>query len=356
MKNTATREVLQSLTTNQKLIATLTTQWGDAGLTPRDSSFFMHATIARHYLYGGYYPIGGASKIAETQLPAIQKSGGDVFTYARVAEILFENNRANGVRMSDGHTISSPVVISAVGVPLTFGSLVPETMGYDKKMEQVEPSMAHLCMYIGLKHTAETLQLPKTNFWIYPNENHEDNVDKFEQDMNQEFPLVYISFPSAKDPSWQERYPGTATIEIVAPAKYQWFEKWQDKTWGKRGDDYEQLKNQLAERLLEALYDKLPQLKGKIDYWELSSPLSTRYFNEYSQGEIYGLNHNPVRFRQNWLRPKTSLKGLYLSGQDTLTCGVVASAMSGIMTAVSVLGFWKARKLLALIKAGNSKD
>ena len=32
------------------------------------------------------------------------------------------------------------------------------------------------------------------------------------------------------------------SIEIVAPAPYEWFEKWNDETWGKRGEDYEALK------------------------------------------------------------------------------------------------------------------
>lgn len=60
--NRTTREVLETLTGNQELIAALTGQWGDNGLVPDDSSFIIHALIARHYLYGGYYPVGGASK------------------------------------------------------------------------------------------------------------------------------------------------------------------------------------------------------------------------------------------------------------------------------------------------------
>jgi hypothetical protein len=35
------------------------------------------------------------------------------------------------------------------------------------------------------------------------------------------------------------------------------------KPWGKRGDNYNALKQRLTERLLEHLYDNLPQLQGK---------------------------------------------------------------------------------------------
>ena len=71
---------------------------------------------------------------------------------------------------------------------------------------------------------------------------------RFIDDKNAEFPVVYISFPSAKDPDYQNRHPGTSTIEIVAPAPYQWFEKWRDETWGKRGADYDAFKDQLGDR------------------------------------------------------------------------------------------------------------
>ena len=37
----------------------------------------IHTLIAKHYMYGGYYPIGGASRMAETIIPKF-KTGGEV--------------------------------------------------------------------------------------------------------------------------------------------------------------------------------------------------------------------------------------------------------------------------------------
>jgi len=348
-----TQVVLDKLIKSKKLKAILTTQWGDSGLTPKESSFIIHANIARHYLNGGYYPVGGASKIAETHLPVIQKAGGEVFTYARVESIVIEQNRATGVKMADGHIIKSNTVISGVGVPLTFEKLLPETvakqLGYEQKSKNIQPSMAHFSVYLGLNKTAQELKLPKTNFWIYLDEHHDENVQVFLDDPKKDIPLVYISFPSAKDPSWDERYPGKATIEIVAPAAYEWFEKWKDETWGNRGDDYDAIKQAWLDRLLKVLYKKLPQVEQHIDYCELATPLSTQFFCEYSKGEIYGLDHTPKRFEQRWLKPQTAIKGFYLTGQDILTCGVVGAAMGGMITAVSVLGLRKGKQLQKLM-------
>ena len=337
-----TYEVLSELTDNQDLIATICGQWGDMGLPPKQSAFMVHAMIARHYLYGGYYPVGGSWKIAETIIPKIQATGGEVFTYARVKEILIENGKTVGVEMQDGHRIDCDCVISSAGVANTFGGLIDEniakTMGYDKKLESVESSFAHLCVYIGLKSTAAELGLPKTNFWIYPSADYDGDVQRFIDDKESEFPVVYISFPSAKDPDYLNRHPGTATIEIVAPAPYVWFEQWHDETWGKRGDDYGAFKAELGERLMEHLYDKLPQLRGKVDYYEVSSPLSTNWFSGYQRGELYGLSHSANRLQQDWLTPKTKIQGLWLTGQDILTCGVTGAMMAGLMTTTAMVG------------------
>ena len=208
--------------------------------------------------------------------------------------------------------------------------------------------MASVCLYIGLRKTAAELDLPKTNFWIYPSEHYERELEVLERGPEAPPPLIYISFPSAKDPDFERRRPGRATIEIVAPGPYEWFERWAGTTWGKRGDDYEALKAGISEQLLEALYDKLPHLRGQIDFHELSTPLSTDWFCRYPRGEIYGLDHDPERFAQDWLRPKTEIPGLYLAGQDVVSCGVVGAMVGGLLAAVQLGGLngWRlARKM-----------
>lgn len=348
-----TYDVLSELTSDQDLIAVLCGQWGDMGLPPKRSAFMVHAMIARHYMYGGYYPIGGSWKIAETIIPQIQETGGEVFTYARVKRIALEGNNVTGVEMTDGHQIDCACVISSAGVENTFSSLLSKEAvtqaGYAPLLKRVKPSMAHLGVYIGLKQTAEQLGLPKTNFWIYPDNDYDAAVDGFMDDSQAPFPVVYISFPSAKDPDYERRRPGTATIEIVAPAPFEWFEKWQGTTWGKRGDDYDAFKAELGERLMAHLYEKLPQLNGKVDYYEVSTPLSTDHFCAYQHGELYGLDHDSTRLQQTWLGPRTRFKGLWLTGQDVLTCGVTGAMMAGLLTTSAIIGMPKARGLLKRI-------
>jgi all-trans-retinol 13,14-reductase len=337
-----TWEVLSELTDDPELIAVLTGQWGDLGLPPKRSSFVIQALIAKHYLHGGFYPVGGAWRIADTILPRIRATGGEVFTYARVEQVLVQDGRTRGVRMADGTEIAARCVISDAGAINTFARLLPADVarqhGYDRLIDDVKPSIGHLGVYIGLKGTAEEYDLPKTNYWIYPGNDYDAALDRFMADPTGPFPAVYISFPSAKDPDFARRHPGKATIEIVAPAPYEIFARWADRTWGQRGEDYATLKQGYGERLLEHLYDKVPQVRGHIDYWEVSTPLSMKWFCGWERGELYGLDHDPSRMRQRWLRPRTKVPGLWLTGQDIMSCGVSGAMMGGLAAATAIAG------------------
>jgi all-trans-retinol 13,14-reductase len=339
-----TWEVLRSLTDDPKLAGVLAGQYGDYGLPPRQSSFGMHASLVKHYLAGGCYPVGGSGRIAETIVPRLEAAGGVALTNAAVEELLVDGGAVTGVRMVDGREIRAAKVVSNAGAINTFERLLPaaerERLGLAGKLRALQPSAAHASLYLGLKRSAAELGLPRANYWIYPEGgyDHDANVERYLADEGAPLPVAYISFPSAKDPDFERRHPGKATIEVVTLAPWERWQKWADLPWKKRGEDYEAAKERLAARLLEPLLRHEPQVAEHIELQELSTPLSTRHFTAYGSGEIYGLSHDPARFEQRMLRPKTAVKGLWLTGQDVVTCGVGGALLSGFLTASAITG------------------
>jgi len=225
----------------------------------------------------------------------------------------------------------------------TYNKLIPQKSLVKHKLlaqlQTVQPSVSHACLYIGLEGSPSELQLPKTNYWIYPDDlDHDACVERYMNDLDADFPVVYISFPSAKDPEWSNRYPGKSTIDIITLLPYNAFSAWSDTKWKKRGEEYEALKEKIAKRLLKVLYKQIPQVQGRVDYYELSTPLTTQHFINYDQGEIYGLDHTPQRFRQRFLKPRTPIKNFYLTGQDIMTAGVGSALFSGVLTATALTG------------------
>jgi all-trans-retinol 13,14-reductase len=350
LSDRTTKDVLDEITDNVELKAVLAGQYGDHGMPPGESSFAIQAVVNKHYWKGGAFPIGGCQRIAETIIPVIEAAGGAVAIRAGVEKIIVKDGKATGVLMEDGSILEAPMVVSGAGYLTTMEGMldkdVQKAIGFSTE-KCVARSVSHVCLYIGLKHDLRDLGIGSTNYWVYPHNDHDRGVKEYMADPSKPFPVTYISFPSLKDPEWEERYPGKSTIEMITLAPFEWFEKWEDERWKHRGDEYEAYKEQFAQRLLKELYKQFPQLEGKIDYYELSTPLSTKHFVNYAKGEIYGLDHSPARFRMKELRPKTPIKNLYLTGQDIVTVGIGGALMSGLLTAAHVTNdFWLTNRIV----------
>jgi len=353
-----TREVLENLTDNQQLISVLTGQWGDYGQVPKDAAFLMHSLLAKHYLSGAAYPVGGASSIAREIIPTILKSGGGVYTDAHVDEVLVKNNTAYGVRLADSSEITADKIVSNIGFVKTIKQLLPKESQKLHKTErwtkEVSVSSGSICLYAGFKGDSKSLDLSSTNLWLYPNGNHEANVENYSKaqkdDLDVDLPLVYISFPSTKDPQWSTHFPDKSTVEIVSITQNEWFEQWQGTQWNKRGDDYLAYKEALSQKLLSKLFEREPQLRDKLDYYELSTPLSTQFYQRNVSGEIYGLDHFVERFNKPFLHPQTPVKNLYMTGADIMTAGVGGALLAGVITTMRMLGLRKMSQVKALLK------
>ena len=74
---------------------------------------------------------------------------------------------------------------------------------------------------------------------------------------------------------------------------YASFAPFENTIWKRRGPDYDSLKGALAERLRHELELAVPAIAGKIDHAELSTPLTTRHFMNYQQGEGLRLGGYP---------------------------------------------------------------
>jgi all-trans-retinol 13,14-reductase len=347
-----TREVILSFTKNEKLIAVLTAQWGNYGLPPSQSSFMAHAVIVNHYMQGGSYPVGGSSAVVDALIARIEQGGSRVIANSGVSEIIIQQGRATGVKLDNGTTLSANIIISGIGAHNTLSQLLPELASKPikalrNKVMALKKSTAHLSLSIGLLGTASELGLPKHNIWEYDSYDMDTAYHAYERGAAALPNMRYYSFPSAKDTAWQTHSPGTSSIQIVMLCDYSHFAAWEDTKWQQRGEQYEAMKQALTDKLLDKLYALYPLTRGKVILTDLSTPLSTKHFNYYTRGEIYGLTHSPARFMLQELRIPTPISNLLLTGQDTICVGVGAAVASGMLTASLILK----KNLLGTIQA-----
>ena len=52
-------------------------------------------------------------------------------------------------------------------------------------------------------------------------------------------------------------------------------------------------------------YKEFPQLEGKVEAFEVGTPMTNEHYLNSWDGCSYGLDHGPARWRQHWLGPHT---------------------------------------------------
>lgn len=326
---------------DEKLKAVLASQWGDYGLPPSQSSMAIHALIVNHYISGGYYPVGGSKKIADSIIPIIQSTGGELLVNHTAKEIIINNGKAIGVRAikKEGNDFIekeffADKIISTAGAKITYTDLIPKESEPDfiDEIKNFPSSTAHICLYIGLKESPEKLGIKGENYWIFNTYDHDRIISEMDLLSEGVVNSVFVSFPSLKDPEAKSH-----TAELIAFAGYDSFANWANKPWKNRGEEYESIKKKISKTMIEFTEKHLKGFKNLIDYSELSTPLSTEHFTGFHHGAIYGIPATPDRYKMKWIGPYTHIKNLYMSGADAFGHGIVGGLMGGALTSALVV-------------------
>ncbi len=333
-----TAEVLDQLTNNTKLKAVLTAQWGYYGATPSKSSFAIHALTVRHFWNGGYFPVDGAQTLADNLLKTVQDAGGETLVRASVSEIIVRKGRAVGVRLANGEEFLAPKIVSAAGALATVEHLIPSEhrkSPWALDILGMRQSPPHVCLYLGFEGDVFAAGATRSNQWFFESWNNEiSDWDVTKPDS--EAPVLYMSFPSMKDPKHDPGPNLRQTGEVVTFVPWEAFAKWEKSRRGNRETEYMAFKKDLEERMTAQLRRHVPELMKLVKYQEFSTPLSTTFFTRAPQGGIYGLEATPRRFTSQNLRTRTPIKNLYLAGGDVATLGVTGALVGGILAAGTI--------------------
>ena len=353
---------LQKRFRSQQLRALLASQWGDYGLPPSRSAFAIHATIVGHYLHGAWFPEGGSGHIARSFERSIEAHGGSLRVCQEVTSIIVEYGRAVGVRVIDRRggeprevEYRAPVVISDVGARLTYerllttdGAIGGKTARVRSLMDSLKGDSSAVTLYLRLNAPVSRLGIKGENIWVNTDLDHDSILEQGRGTLEGRPSHIYVSFPSAK--SGEEKF---HTAEIVAFLDDAAFATWKEKPHGNRGADYSALKERIADGLVDLAETAIPGLKALVSYRELSTPLTVEHYTSHLCGRFYGLPALPQRYRNTLLGPVTPIKGLYLSGSDAGSLGIVGAMMGGVGAAAKVLGPFGFFTIMAAVQGGK---
>ena len=357
-----TKAYLDAHFRSPQLRALLVSLWGDYGLPPARSAFAIHALITQHYFKGGWFPNGGSSHIARSFERGIEAQGGSIRVAQEVLAIVVENGCAVGVRVMDRRgpqpverSYRAPLIISNVGARPTFQKLLPTsgavgaaTTALRAELDQMGTGLSTVTLYLRLSADARTLGVQGENFWINTGLDHDDVAGNSAGVFAGQPHGVFVSFPSIK--AGDTRFHTAEITSLVDPQAYQ---AWRSQPRGNRGADYSALKERIGDGLLALAETAIAGLTALVSYRELSTPLTMEHYTSHPAGAFYGLPATPARYRANLLGPRTPVKGLFLSGQDAGSLGIVGAMMGGVGAACQALGAKGFPMIQSALKRGH---
>ena len=146
----------------------------------------------------------------------------------------------------------------------------------------------------------------------------------------------YLLSPSARDPLHSERYPNTSTVVTLAEGIPAWVER------AKKDSVFrDEFAAGLAENLMRIVDRHMPRLKGKPPTLRLSGvPMGCN--PRARHGCSLGLEPSAARFvkHTHWLRPRTLVDGLWMTGQDVFSAGFCGAMLSSRITYAAMTGNW----------------
>jgi all-trans-retinol 13,14-reductase len=351
----------------RRLKAILAHPIGDYGVQPREASFAAHGVTAQHYIDGGSYTVGPTQNISIRLTSVVRACGGDVLVDATVRDIIVENGRAVGVRVSKTTDLqemgpeAAPTteirakrVVCGTSVYNLYNKLLPQDMQsvkqfQDTKERSIRQSNGHLFAFLKLKGDPGELELPDHNIWYFHGDDLDEAYDKFYTNprLNRP-PIVYLGFPCTKDRTWKKRFPGVSNCIIISDGLYEWFEQWAKRPVHERGEDYDALKESLTTKLLEILYEFVPQVIGKVEFVHLATPLTEESWLGSYRGGAYTTLCTPDMFTEKnlkWTSPHTEVPGLYVAGASAFFPGLTGAMYGGCLAACAVLGYFGTAQL-----------
>ena len=270
-------------------------------------------------LHGVHYAMGGTGALV-TGLVGLAEGQGATFRYdAEVAEIMIEDDRAAGVRLSSGETIAADIVVSNADPAWTYSRLLKDhkrKRWTDRKLARAKYSMSLFVWYFGTGRRFEDVY----HHAMVLGPRYEGLLkDIFSKRHLPEDMSLYLHRPSASDPSVAP--PGCDAFYVLSPVP----NLGSGTDWATEAEPY---RARVQQRLEETI---MPGLGDAIVTSRIMTPQDFRDRLLSFEGAAFAMQ--PQLFQSAWFRPHNrseELKGLFLVGAGTHpgagVPGVISSA------------------------------
>ncbi len=240
---------------------------------PEFSMFFLLFTLSYLHIKNAGYPIGG-SLPCRWLSPSVTATWGATQFDSRVEKILVENDKAVGIRLTDGSERLAGRVVSAADGYATIFKMLDGKYADEKTREPYEkwPVFPPL-LFVGLGVNRSFADEPKTvsgfSFPLkQPTEIGDANFSRLP---------VHILDQTALAPE------GKTSIVVMLPSNYEyWKELARDKA------AYDEKKSQVGHTVVELLDQRFPGISSQVEMVDVATPITFEHYTGNWQGSFEG--------------------------------------------------------------------
>ncbi len=309
-------------------------QEGFSALGDESSSFpilGMMMPLAWQHTKTAGYTLGGSLPFVRNIEKRFRSLGGEIRYSARVEKILVEagpagrGDRAVGVKLADGSEHRADVVISAADGRTTIFDMLGGRYLNDEIRKPYEGGMELFppLLYVGLGVADPLDNLPQTNSGISFPLDPKVEIDGKARDR---LSVNVYNFDRSLAPA------GKTTVIVMLGADY-------DRWKALRADPvrYRAEKELAAERVIDALEQRIPGIRGKVEMRDVATPTTWERYTGNWRGSYEGWLMSAKSFGKQMSKTLPELSSFYMVGQWVAPGGGLPPAVSTGRHVVQIL-------------------
>ena len=293
--------------------------------------FSTHAFIVDFYNQSSFRIVGGSDGIGKALQRKLEHYGGRVLTKKKVVRILSDDTHVTGVETASGDVYPADIVVSAIHpVPtlaMTDSPLIRRA--FRQRMAALPNTIGIFSVYLDFK--ADSLPYMNSNYYAYREGFSPWDCEAYTAE---DWPRGYLYMHFCHEPNPQYARAGV----ILSYMRFDEMTPWLGTEVGHRGDDYERFKRERAERLLDEVERSFPDLRRHIQHYYTSTPLTYLNYTGTPEGSAYGISHDITLGMSCHVPQRTKLPGLYLTGQNINSHGILGVLVGTVVTCSDLLG------------------
>lgn len=288
---------------------------------------FLHGNAS--FIESSWRLKGPGSLIAGSLIQDIREQGGEIICRAKVEELIEKNGELTCARCSNGQVYEGECFISDVHPAVTCSWIKPaESLRsiYRRRIGALENTFGMLTVSLVIK--PHVMKYFNWNQYVY----RRADVWTFYQDAISINGLLITARPPEDESEYLRQ------IDLLTPLTWDKCMRWAQSSIGHRGQDYQEMKQRLADECMELAARFIPNLKKMVEQVYVSTPLTYRDYTGTPEGAAYGIRKDYRNPMMTVLSPRTPLPNLLLTGQNLVLHGIHGVTMTAMYTCAEILG------------------